>query len=867
MSQWRLTFIVQWIIITLQLMRFLSNAYIPYNWTSDVARVAMTIAGFVTEIPVGTMFTTYIISTAVCCSVIGLAAFAALTHHYYGWVVPLKMMRAALMWFPVVYMPLMIPHLKILLPCLSFTPSSNTINPFYDHLTCWNSEFIGFFILSMFIAVCTFTIQYLNTVFFYNTAMPRPMTLTGNPLNAKYTAATDEGLFLSKTLLLILHIAGHTSNWRYAMGFLTFLAGVATSIHLLWLFPYWQDLAMWLHLFQAFILAWTGVVAVLMTAFDDTEGSGMLYFVMLPVLLIASEMMLQWRMRICGDINERELTSAALVFCKIRFGCRAYFRWLATLGDIYIEPSEAHDRELMNSLTLTKHMLEIGEARFPDSADLHLYIADFYLSVGQNRVLAYRSLTNAENVSYLSADNRFRCQILRATLDEASAHDQSEEVRNYTEFKNRRVVRVQIPTFILEDHMNMRELAFFSISMSYCLKSIWFSTLQIADRAVSQAMRTLIEFWTEVMNVRPDIDKLATTGERARTYLSTAIAQFERMLEINPQNVYISRLYGVICLEILGDVSRAQELFAQATTLINNKSKMLVEYNYGDFLRELSLNLDIFDESNALVSVSINTETMGIVESVNPAFIRMMGMKSSSDIVGKSINAILADPIRQHHDQYMTRYLAGSRQSTVISHTRMVMAVNTHGTLLPLAMFVRFQDEALGKLIAVMQPLASAHETCAFINPNTLMVTAATSNLASIFGFSRRDVLARKIKLPDIMPGLSDDATGKALNDDIYKQLVRMISHMSTSMKLRMCVTKPFFLIFSLFLSLSSSPPVAAIKLSTNTTSPSRSSPCTVSSRWSPCSRTRSTSSAVKSRRSPAKTANTSSPTLRVKRR
>jgi len=159
-------------------------------------------------------------------------------------------------------------------------------------------------------------------------------------------------------------------------------------------------------------------------------------------------------------------------------------------------------------------------------------------------------------------------------------------------------------------------------------------------------MRALIEFWTEIMQTHPNIDKLSVTGERARQHLNASIAHWERLLEINPDNVQMLRLYGMFCLEIIGDVQRAQDLFSKAETLIRNKQRLMIDSNYGDFLRKVNIDLDIFDEENGVVGVSIDPESIGIVNNVNPAFLRMFGFSSRGDIVGKSINTIIPSPMK-----------------------------------------------------------------------------------------------------------------------------------------------------------------------------------------------------------------------------
>ena len=159
-------------------------------------------------------------------------------------------------------------------------------------------------------------------------------------------------------------------------------------------------------------------------------------------------------------------------------------------------------------------------------------------------------------------------------------------------------------------------------------------------------MRALIEFWTELIQVHPDIEKLSSTGQRARRQLNKAVVHYERALEVNPENVEMLRTYGAFCLDIIADFHHAQRLFCKADFLIRNKQKVRIDSSYGDFLRVLNRKLDLFDEENAVISVSIDSESMGIVSNVNAAFLNMMGYSSRGDILGKSINTFIPNPIK-----------------------------------------------------------------------------------------------------------------------------------------------------------------------------------------------------------------------------
>jgi len=284
-------------------------------------------------------------------------------------------------------------------------------------------------------------------------------------------------------------------------------------------------------------------------------------------------------------------------------------------------------------------------------------------------------------------------------------------------------------------------------------------------------MRTLIEFWTEIMHHRHNINKLATIGEHARLQLDAIIHNFDKMLELNPNSVPILRLYGILCLEILGDVAKAQELFNKADVVVQNKHRMMLETGYRSFLGLLDYELDIFDEDNGVVSISLQPETIGKVDTANPAFLRMLGYPNSKDVIGKNIKMFVPEPIRHHHDQLLHRFTT-SRKSERINATSMVIGVHNSGHLVPFALYMRWADMSASLMIATTKPIINPHEVCFFVDPKRLRVLSATANFVSVFGFAKREVLAQRISLFDVLPELKDDEVAGHVNENVYEQLV-----------------------------------------------------------------------------------------------
>jgi len=336
------------------------------------------------------------------------------------------------------------------------------------------------------------------------------------------------------------------------------------------------------------------------------------------------------------------------------------------------------------------------------------------------------------------------------------------------------------------------------------------------------------------------VNKCARTGEYALEQLTFATRSLERALRINPGSVPVLRLYGSMCLELVGDVDRAERLFSEADEVLANKSRVAIKSGYDRFLEKMSLTLDIFDEDNGVVSISVDEHSMGSVEHVNCSFLRMLGFNSRNDILGKNINMIVPNPIRRFHDHYMKTYLH-TRRSLLINSTNMMLAMHSRGHLVPCAMFARWSDEANGKMVGVLQAINNPSEIALIVEHGGMQVTSATENFASVFGFQKREVLSQRVTLFQVLPVAV--STSRFTNNWYVIFTASFASY--PKMQNTHYIWLRSFLIFSRL-------PLAAIELWLVTTSLSSLSICSVSQRTSPSETPTSTTSAASSLTSPA---------------
>jgi len=440
MTQWSSTFIVQWCILALQIMRFLSNAYIPYEWSNSIARVALPISHFVTEIPFVDPLTAYFITVGATFAILSIMLFATVMHYHHQWVLPIRITRQVLFWSNVIFFPTAIPHFKMVLPCISQSAMSLSQQPYYPELLCWEEGYAGYFVVSLLTLGVVITINFLNTMCFYNATIPNEIQICDLQMNARYSGATETAIVAGKIIILALATASNNSDWRLPLGAVIFLFGCGSTCHVVSVMPHWNDASMTLFIFKALILTWTGCIAMLTVPLGDSDELGLLYYLMLPVLFCMAHLILRWRFFSIASLAAHDLDSPLLVILKIRSITRCFIQWLSIFNGAYIEMSPKLRLEIERRNLLTSQLIQTATDRFPDDVNLHILSASFYMNVDINHALAYRSLELAERVGG-NLHHRFRCQVIRAALDEVTVNDMSEEFKNYTEYQVEKGVR------------------------------------------------------------------------------------------------------------------------------------------------------------------------------------------------------------------------------------------------------------------------------------------------------------------------------------------------------------------------------------------------------------------------------------------
>ncbi len=654
-----------------------------------------------------------------------LALSAVYGHLLLGWKWTMTWFRTFLrLSCGVMFFPLAGSFLRMIFGCVSTTGLNSHI--YYSDMSCNSPLHYALTALSVVLLVFYLAVVLIVTLCFFE-VNPNQREDLGDKISATSRAHAwgDVLNIICRAVLLFCFIL--FTQFGYARWPLS-LAIVSVGVLLVgtqwrWL-PYYHESVQAAAMFQALMVLWSGICFAFANIRGESDrGPLYLIFFSIPILLVVSLLLVRSRSDQILHYSTNRLTSAWLIEVRARLMLRDGIHKLGLdvswneldKDSVKVAHSRIHDE--------VQKIYKLGFARFPNEPYLHLHLSCYYQFYKLNKPLAFRELTVIESLPFVF-DVGFFVFLMRrrAEIDAVNGtrtNSSSASVQAYIDFKTRR----------------MR-----------------------ADNAARIAARSLYDFWTELIRSAPNVERLIRLGVIGRQAILTAQHNFEKLLEINAQSVPVLRAFGGFVLDFHGDISTSSQLLHRADEVEDSRASIS-----SNDITELKFNteqrntLDIFDERNAVVSVSVDESSFCKVLSANASAREMFGYNSASEIVGKNVNIFIPEPIASIHDEIVGGFMERNK-SNLLNTTRLVLAVHRSGSVFPINLNARWADNAASKLIGVMSPLKTEDEQVLY-NTTTDNVTYVTRNLYSTFGITREMIVAKEVRISRLIPHLDPTRT------------------------------------------------------------------------------------------------------------
>eukprot|EP00359_Climacostomum_virens_P001992 CAMPEP_0204899400 /NCGR_PEP_ID=MMETSP1397-20131031/1832_1 /ASSEMBLY_ACC=CAM_ASM_000891 /TAXON_ID=49980 /ORGANISM="Climacostomum Climacostomum virens, Strain Stock W-24" /LENGTH=1165 /DNA_ID=CAMNT_0052067355 /DNA_START=354 /DNA_END=3851 /DNA_ORIENTATION=- len=172
------------------------------------------------------------------------------------------------------------------------------------------------------------------------------------------------------------------------------------------------------------------------------------------------------------------------------------------------------------------------------------------------------------------------------------------------------------------------------------------------------ACKTAMRFWLELSRESPRVDLIERLAIKIYELTNDAKRLLEKLLKEYPKNPLALQLNGSFLLEVFNDTEKGNDLVSKGESERREqeqKSSNVIEQRFS-----------FFDDANAILIVSGDPETIGIITYANHQASEVLGLPGHL-LVSTNINVFCPPPIYNNpeHNRYMLRFLERSRSNTV----------------------------------------------------------------------------------------------------------------------------------------------------------------------------------------------------------
>ena len=198
--------------------------------------------------------------------------------------------------------------------------------------------------------------------------------------------------------------------------------------------------------------------------------------------------------------------------------------------------------------------------------------------------------------------------------------------------------------------------------------------------AVENDVDLHLEFWRELLENNPDIQKLQSLGAKITHSFEQTSGEFKKLNDINPNHIKMLQIYGNYLKDIVNDEVEGQRTLEKAE-YVDKSSAVNKQFIDNDHLKYGE------NSSTCILTVSGNLGSLGTIKNVNNEITRILGF-SKPDLIGQNISRIIPKVIGDLHDGFMRNYFETS-DPKVIGHERLVFPLNKDGYIVPCSLMIK----------------------------------------------------------------------------------------------------------------------------------------------------------------------------------
>ncbi len=282
------------------------------------------------------------------------------------------------------------------------------------------------------------------------------------------------------------------------------------------------------------------------------------------------------------------------------------------------------------------------------------------------------------------------------------------------------------------------------------------TTLAVSSR------QHIMAFWTELTENRPSHTRIQKQGMLISTALKAADMGYRVLMELASNNAVVMREYGGFLLDVANEPVRAAELLADADSLEEEQSRSHVESVSDTTFFALTTPFSDTSETAAVVRVSSDPSSIGVITHCNPVALRLFGY-TKREMMGRDMSALLPEPIASVHSLFLKSFLRDGKIK-VINTTRVMFGVHRAGHIFPMRGNIRPLEDGF---VGVFESIPTQQSFLVFTGAASgWRLHAACAASMTALGLEPAEVRAGGYSLRAILPGIDAPGAFAALKGD-----------------------------------------------------------------------------------------------------
>jgi PAS domain S-box-containing protein len=563
----------------------------------------------------------------------------------------------------------------------------------------------------------------IATLAFFASTSLAPTVFSHTNVASRSHTRCDIVHFAMRLLLIIIYATA--DNSQVVVTVATFAASVAISASVLLYVPYFSLRAARIQVIFSLQFTWVCTAALLgaMESGSDTgskSAASTLLYIASPMVWAVGALVLQMRCQHALDMSMKETQNPYIVELKVRLtmlAAAANQRSLAAAmrgagNKNGVNETAALVRasvaslntltmaETLDGIELFKKLNDDDMAVLDDmytAASVHIQRSgELYLFWGQ----LHYNYARAHAIGDFNIDSRDvvgkknHIQVSRYHLERALTCNIMFDQR-FLISKHLRFIADSMNTTSADE----RALAYLRYN----------AYLQQALSYDETASRSYLQFFAELQQRTPDVQKLHLLGVTFAKAAGRASGAYKAMLSLHGKNVQHLRMYGSFAMDVEHDSEKAEQLLARAQAIddarshaetvrtgrtsspgtprldqVNSDTSSRTQASLGaDCTRAMRsvTAFEIFNDRNAVVVTSAESDSLGVILEADDTMSRLSGY-SRAELVGSNVSTLIPEPFASHHNAYMRKYVEEG-VTHIMENTRLLFLRHKTGTLVP----------------------------------------------------------------------------------------------------------------------------------------------------------------------------------------